>query len=175
MSFCQRLPRTLLCALNVSLALLLSPIAGIAAEVPSPECAHAVYQIKNLSLYADGSLSRSVHELRPGKKSEEPRYFKIERDRILLEEGDDILLNVDINAVDAAFHVRIQLLEKDKDAVGVLSSLYAVTEYNTSLFSGTPIVQEKSYRVKLVSDYATGSSFIRSGCGEVLVMDESND
>lgn len=134
-------------------------------------CVAPKLKIRTVTLYANGTVSRTVQEERklPSPQNGKPAksvYVAVERDRAAVEYGDELLFNTDPEVVDALFQVKIALVDKQADAQGVFYSTFQVTELNTSLFSGTPSTTKNMYFAKITSNYIGNGTFTK-GCGRV--------
>lgn len=150
-------------------------LALCAASASADICTEPKLKIRTVTLYANGTVSRAVQEQRkvPSRQNGKPAksvWVSVERDRALLEYGDELFLNSDPQVVDAIFQVKIALVDKKADAQGVFYTTYDVTEVNTSTFSGNPITTKEHYFAKITSNYTGNGTFVKE-CGRVTKSD----
>ncbi len=156
-----------------SLALLITALVSVSAI--AAECPPAELQIKDLALNAEGSITRSVYQMKESDAQKKKERFQIAvavvRDQVQLEQGDQLVLNASPLAIDALFEVGVALEDKDYDEQGVMSSTYRVRETTYFTFSGIKYKSaEKTYVAKISSNYI-GKGIYSDSCGEVVISE----
>jgi hypothetical protein len=136
----------------------LSVFAALIAVSAQAACPKPTLAINELTLNADGKVTRTVMVKKKGDgqnpSAAEVKYVPVARDIITLGEGDDITLNSAPDAQDAILQAKISVTGQGEDQNGVYATTYKVTEITTSTFAGTANASKSTntYNVNITSN-----------------------
>ncbi len=154
---------------NVLVTSLSMILAALSANT-SVACPAAVLKFHDVTVNANGVVTRKVTFLKEGDAQNDdarPKYVSVIRDVLTLEKGDEVVLNAGLQFVDASAFIKLKLMSQDRDAQGIMSSTFDVSETMVSTFSGVQYRSEKFFIAKVLSNYV-GKGVYSKGCGEVI-------
>jgi hypothetical protein len=145
-------------------------LSMIAAASSAVACLEDAYKVGKVVMKSDGTVARITYVLQKRDSQNGTTaqvYVPVERDRVLLESGDQIMLNADPQMQDAILQVVVHVKSQDRDDQGIFSTTYLVKEIMTPTFGGLgqdPI--EKTFLITVKSNYL-GKGTYAKGCGGV--------
>jgi hypothetical protein len=145
-------------------------LSMIAAASSAVACVEDTYKVGKVVLKADGTVSRISYVLQKRDSQNGTTaqvYVPVERDRVMLESGDQIMLNAEPQMQDAILQVVVHVKSQNRDEQGIFSTTYLVKEIMTPTFGGLeqdPV--EKTFLITVKSNYVGKGTYAKF-CGMV--------